>query len=141
MGVENGIVLVSGNVTVTDGARGTFTRAPLLYFLTCSLLQSATHALTRTFKVEGRYRQSLDGTTLARRGNADGSLRNNGDLSYYANVTIKGQSFAVLIDTGRCVSRLFNLDKPALSNPNSCSADLWVSVTVQTPRTLGRGQR
>ena len=30
-------------------------------------------------------------------------LNNSGDLKYFTNITLNGQLFPVLIDTGRCV--------------------------------------
>ncbi|KAJ8080232.1 hypothetical protein PM082_017062 [Marasmius tenuissimus] len=93
-------------------------RLSLLCFLSCSLFHSVTHGLK--FKVEGHYRRSSDGDALARRGNVDGStsLTNEADLSYYANVTINGQSFAALIDTG--------------------SGDLWVAGNVPKSKDTGK---
>ena len=40
---------------------------------------------------------------LLRRGNIDGTaaLSNNADISYYTNLTLGGEVFTALIDTGR----------------------------------------
>ncbi|KAL0563816.1 hypothetical protein V5O48_018245 [Marasmius crinis-equi] len=89
----------------------------LSYTLSYILLH-ATYSHAIKFKVEGRHWSSDN--TLSRRGNVDGSspLKNDADISYYANVTLNGQSFSALIDTG--------------------SGDLWVAGTVPNSKDTGK---
>ncbi|KAF9262851.1 acid protease [Marasmius fiardii PR-910] len=90
-------------------------------FLSFSLLH-ATHTNGFKLKLQGRHRnfEDSDSTSLSRRSSLDGSspLANNGDISYYANVTLNGVSFSTLIDTG--------------------SADLWVAGTVPNSHDTGK---
>ncbi|KAL1743093.1 aspartic peptidase domain-containing protein [Schizophyllum fasciatum] len=69
-------------------------------------------------RMEGRTR--APSPSLARRGNLAGSspLKNSADISYYTNVTLGGQDFEVLIDTG--------------------SSDLWVAGTVKNAKDTGK---
>jgi predicted aspartyl protease len=48
---------------------------------------------------------SAGGGGLARRGNIFGqaALTNSSDFSYYTNITLNGNAYSVLIDTGRSV--------------------------------------
>ena len=84
--------------------RGAFLAA----LTTLALEASAYHV-----RMQGRMRSPAD-APLARRGNLAGSspLTNSADISYYTNVTLGGDDYEVLIDTGRCV--------PASEKSTSC---------------------
>ena len=84
--------------------RGAFLAA----LTTLALEASAYHV-----RMQGRMRSPAD-APLARRGNLAGSspLTNSADISYYTNVTLGGDDYEVLIDTGRCV--------PASEGSTSC---------------------
>lgn len=41
---------------------------------------------------------------LQKRGSMSGSLTDDGDLKYYTNITLNGEVFPVLLDTGRYVA-------------------------------------
>lgn len=43
------------------------------------------------------------GRGLGRRAAMEGDLQDQSDVRYYTNVTLGGQLFSVLVDTGRCV--------------------------------------
>lgn len=75
---------------------------------------------------------------LRRRGNIFGSssLSDSSDVRYYTNVSLNGQSFQVLIDTGRwdTTSKYTAL---TLICP-SCSSDLWVAGSVSNAQGTGK---
>ncbi|KAK0243959.1 aspartic peptidase domain-containing protein [Armillaria nabsnona] len=76
-----------------------------------ALLCLASYCSGLQLKIEGQ-RNVRPGHELLRRGNTDGtvSLSNHADLSYYTNLTLGGQLFTVMIDTG--------------------SSDLWVAGNI-----------
>ncbi|KAL1725508.1 aspartic peptidase domain-containing protein [Schizophyllum commune] len=90
--------------------RGAF----LATLTTLALEASAYHV-----RMQGRMR-SLADAPLARRGNLAGSspLTNSADISYYTNVTLGGDDYEVLIDTG--------------------SSDLWVAGSVNNAKDTGK---
>ncbi len=67
-----------------------------------ALLCLAGYSSGLQLKIEGQ-RNVRPGYELLRRGNMDGTvaLSNHADLSYYTNLTLGGQLFEVMIDTGR----------------------------------------
>jgi len=70
----------------------------LLYSLLALESASAAHAIH--LRINGRPNNQLQ-----TRGNLNGSspLSNSVDISYYSEITLGGQAYTVLIDTGRCV--------------------------------------
>ncbi|KAI5897246.1 uncharacterized protein SCHCODRAFT_02616991 [Schizophyllum commune H4-8] len=90
--------------------RGAFLAA----LTTLALEASAYHV-----RMQGRMRSPAD-APLARRGNLAGSspLTNSADISYYTNVTLGGDDYEVLIDTG--------------------SSDLWVAGSVNNAKDTGK---
>ncbi|TRM63783.1 aspartic peptidase domain-containing protein [Schizophyllum amplum] len=69
-------------------------------------------------RMEGQIRPR-SASSLAARGNLEGTspLTNSADISYYTNVTLGGEQFKVLIDTG--------------------SSDLWVAGSVKNAKDTG----
>ncbi len=67
-----------------------------------ALLCLAGYSSGLRLKIEGQ-RNVRPGHELLRRGNMDGTvaLSNYADLRYYTNLTLGGQLFEVMIDTGR----------------------------------------
>ncbi len=64
-----------------------------------ALLCFAGYSSGLQLRIEGRRTRY----ELLRRGNIDGTaaLSNNADISYYTNLTLGGEVFTALIDTGR----------------------------------------
>ncbi|KAL1752852.1 aspartic peptidase domain-containing protein [Schizophyllum commune] len=90
-------------------------RGAFLAALTTLALQASAYHV----RVQGRMRSPTD-APLARRGNLAGSspLTNSADISYYTNVTLGGDDYEVLIDTG--------------------SSDLWVAGSVNNAKDTGK---
>lgn len=90
-----------------------FLATSLLLYLSF-LLDSRANALkisgVRTGLGYGRVHGLGEGL-LGRRSvlSSAGDLRNDGDLKYYANITLNDEAFPVLIDTGRCVCTSLSL--------------------------------
>ena len=70
--------------------------------LLAALLSSASHVAAVHLSLRGQL-ESAPAPALARRGHISG-LNNGQNVNYYTNITLGGQDFSVLIDTGRCVS-------------------------------------
>lgn len=83
-------------------------------------LTAVCSGLSNAYKFQVTSRLNRDNEALGRRGNLQGDspLQNSADISYYANITLGGVSFSVLIDTG--------------------SADLWVAGTVPGATDSGK---
>ncbi|KAK0464234.1 aspartic peptidase domain-containing protein [Desarmillaria tabescens] len=75
------------------------------------LLYLAAYSSGLRLKIEGRHNVQTR-HELLRRGNMDGTsaLNNNADISYYTNLTLGGEVFTALVDTG--------------------SSDLWVAGSI-----------
>jgi hypothetical protein len=92
-------------------------RLPLV--VACSLLALTPVVTAGHLKIRGK-RRGLQEHALLRRSNIAGSttvLNNTADIAYYTNLTLGGQTFSALIDTG--------------------SADLWVIDTVPDAQDAG----
>ncbi|KAK0243957.1 aspartic peptidase domain-containing protein [Armillaria nabsnona] len=84
-----------------------------------ALLCLASYSSGLQLKIEGQ-RNVRPGHELLRRGNMDGTvaLSNNANLDYYTNLTLGGQLFTVMIDTG--------------------SSDLWVAGNISDSIDTGK---
>jgi len=72
--------------------------------LACLIALSTTNALQ--FDVYGQRKTATSG--VVRRADIKGSqLNNSADISYYVDLTLGGKTFQLLVDTGRCVRRVF----------------------------------
>ena len=119
--------------------------SPAFAFYLACLLDDA--AAVR-FPVRGRA-GGFGGAPLAGRGvpslgrrasiTSTPDLTNQGNLQYQTNITLNGQQFQVLIDTGRCVFRVFRLLQAwrgAYSGLDS--SDLYVVGTVPRAKDTGK---
>ncbi|KAF5330098.1 hypothetical protein D9758_018669 [Tetrapyrgos nigripes] len=70
------------------------------------------------FPINARRNPVTPSSSLSRRGGNITPLTNTADVSYYANLTLNGQSFLCLIDTG--------------------SSDLWVAGSVSNAKDTGK---
>ncbi|KAA1469689.1 acid protease [Dentipellis sp. KUC8613] len=86
--------------------------------LLAALLQSASHVAALTLDIRGERRMP-GATDFSRRADHSEDLQNtNNNVDYYTNITLGGQSFSVLIDTG--------------------SSDLWVAGSVPNAQDTGK---
>ena len=78
--------------------------APSLLLYLSLLLNDAPIAQAIRLPIQGRI-GGFGSSGLARRASISGTpdLSNQGNLQYQTNITVNGQQFQVLIDTGRCV--------------------------------------
>ncbi|TFY65812.1 hypothetical protein EVG20_g5276 [Dentipellis fragilis] len=86
--------------------------------LLAALLQSVSHVAALTLDIRGE-RRMLGATDFSRRADHSEDLQNsNNNVDYYTNITLGGQSYSVLIDTG--------------------SSDLWVAGSVANAQDTGK---
>ncbi len=111
--------------------------APLLLYLSFLLdLAIPTNAV----KISGVRTPRHESFSLDRRAtmSSQGDLRNDGDLKYFTNITLNGEVFPVLIDTGRCVA--FSPHSPTSNSSYSSahSSDLYVAGNVAGAGNTGK---
>ena len=96
-------------------------------------LSSLHLALAITLPIRG-FRS--DYSHLSKRSNVTGiSIKNGGNIIYGADISLGGNNFSVVLDTGRHVyPRSF---PPFLTHP-TFSADLWVAGTVSNTSDTGK---
>jgi hypothetical protein len=96
-------------------------------------LSSVHLALAITLPIRG-FRS--DSSHLSKRSNLTGiSIQNSGNVIYGAAISLGGDNFSVVLDTGRHVYLRFLL--PFLTHP-TLSADLWVAGTVSNTTDTGK---
>ena len=116
-------------------------RLPItLTTLTLSLLYYALSVEAVTFPLIARRNGEPETQRLLKRleivTNSRAALRNRADFSYWTNLTLGGQSFEVLIDTGR-QGRCTHITLRLLFMISSYSTDLWVHGHAPESRSLG----
>ena len=78
----------------------------VLLYLTC-LLDSRVRNGAEALRISGRWVPPGERRGVWRRGSMNATmpsdLVNSNNIKYFTNVTLNGQSFPALIDTGRCV--------------------------------------
>ena len=119
-----------------------FLAQSLLLYLSL-LLNDVPIAQAIRLPIQGRI-GGFGSSGLARRASISGTpdLSNQGNLQYQTNITVNGQQFQVLIDTGRCVplhttSRRFCADRQDARLVPTCM--LWEVATAR--RIRGRPAR
>ncbi|TFY75627.1 hypothetical protein EWM64_g8383, partial [Hericium alpestre] len=89
--------------------------------LLAGLLHSASYVAALRLNVHGQERRSPDPPSygrFSRRDHMEGLQNSNNNVDYYTNITLSGQSYSCLIDTG--------------------SSDLWVAGSVPNSNDTGK---